>query len=313
MKKVIAVVVMVVAILAIMFAVAKFAFDPKETEDISTTETTAESTLPETSTEAESESQTILVLNPIEDDTKPSVTIPSTTKPTTKPTTEPTTKPTTQPTTQPTTESTTQPTTKPTTTEPTTQQSAGSAELLNKYVLSAINSGSYTMSISAFGEDKSPDDKLVKTVNGGKTAFRFSIPAAKMSFTVFPSEGKYYLATDIKYCEMTKAQYDNICATFNRGMYNFGGLSYQKTESVRDGFSVYTCEHFKTSDGKDCVLWYNGNQLSKLELKMDGVSHSLPMTVSSSVNTDYFVLNEGLEQVDYETLKSYVDLAGLFF
>ncbi len=288
MKKIIAVAVLVVVILGIMFAVAKFTSPSEEETTVQTTEeTTQESAI------------TVMATTETETQTEPSATVPTqTTAPSTVPSTA---KPT-----------TTAPTTQPTTI-PTTGGQSGSPELLNKYVLAPINSGNYTMTISAFGEDKSPDDKLVKTVSGGKTAFRFSIPAANMSFRVFPSDGKYYLASESKYCELTKEQYDSCCAIFNRGMYNFGGLSYQQTETVRDGFSLYTCEHFKTSDGNDCILWFNGNQLAKLELKIDGVSQSLPMTVSSSVNSDYFRLGEGLEQVDYETVKSYIDLAGLFF
>ncbi len=306
MKKIIAVAVLVIVILGIMFAVAKFTSPDEEETTVQTSEsTTEESTIPvmaTTETEAQTEPSA----------TAMSTTVPSTKVTTTSPSTTSTTAPTTQPTTQPTTAPTTQPTTQPTTESATNKQN-GTSELLNKYVLAPINSGNFTMTISAFGEDKSPDDKLIKTVSGGKTAFWFSIPAANMSFKVFPSDGKYYLATESKYCELTKAQYDSCCATFNRGMYNFGGLSYQQTETVRDGFSLYTCEQFKTADGKDCILWFNGNQLTKLELKIDGVSQSLPMTVSSSVNSNYFSLGADLEQVDYETLKSYIDLAGLFF
>ena len=293
-----------------MLAVAKF-HSPADNETVVTVTETATVTEAAETTEITTEITTEAVTNPVQTipnkapDTSAtqsaSTAAPSTTVPTTQPTTESTT--------QPTTESTTESTTAPTT----AQKPQGTAELLNSSVLGPINSGSYTMTISAFGKDKSPDDKLIKTVSGGKTAFWFSVPAANMAFKIFPQDGKYYLATETMYCELTKEQYDTGCATFNRGMYNFSGLNYQKTETVREGLSFYTCEHFKTSDGTDCVLWYKNNQLQKLEVVIDGASQSLPMTVSSSVNQNYFTLSAELQESDYETLKAYMDLAQLFF
>lgn len=203
-------------------------------------------------------------------------------------------------------EPTTQPTTQPTT-EPTTQ-APKTAELLQSAVLAPINSGTYTMTISAFGKDHSSDDKLVKIVRGGETAYWLTIPAASLTYKVFPNGGSYYLATPSKYCELTKAQYDAVCKSFNNAFCNFSALNYQKTETVREGLKKYTCEYFDLN-GATLVLWYNNGSLFKLQI----AGESLPMTVSAGADDAYFTLNPSLEKVDYATLESLVSLAGAFF
>ena len=203
-------------------------------------------------------------------------------------------------------EPTTQPTTQPTT-EPTTQ-APKTAELLQSAVLAPINSGTYTMAISAFGKDHSDKDKLVKIVRGGETAYWITIPDANLTYKVFSNGGSYYLATPGKYCELTKAQYDAVCKSFNNAFCNFSALNYQKTETAREGLKKYTCEYFDLN-GTTLVLWYNNGSLFKLQI----AGESLPMTVSAGADDAYFTLDPSLEKVDYATLESLVSLAGAFF
>ncbi len=192
-------------------------------------------------------------------------------------------------------------------TEPTTE-APKKAELLQSAVLAPINSGTYTMTISAFGKDHSDDDKLKKIVRGGETAYWITIPAAGLTYRVFPNGGKYYLATPSKYCELTKAQYDSVCKSFNNAFCNFSALKYQKTETVREGLKKYTCEYFDLN-GNTLVLWYANGSLFKLQV----AGESLPMTVSGGADGGYFTLDPSLEKVDYATLESLVSLAGAFF
>ena len=202
---------------------------------------------------------------------------------------------------------TTTTTTKP---EPTTK--AATAELLQSSVLKHIQSGSYTETISAFGKDKSSDDKLYKIVRNGQTAYYITIPAAGLTFKVFPSGGKYYLATPTKYTELTKAQFDAVCKSFSNAFINFSALQYQKTEQVREGLRKYTREDF-TLGGKPVSLWYSNGALFKMEMDTGEGTESLPITVSGAANGSYFELGDGLEQVAYADLESLVQLAGLFF
>ena len=201
-------------------------------------------------------------------------------------------------------QSTTSTTAKP----PETTQKAQTAELLQSAVLAPIGSGTYTMTISAFGKDHSSDDKLSKIVRGGETAYWITIPAAGLTYKVFPGGGKYYLATPSKYCELTKAQYDSVCRSFNNAFCNFSSLKFKRSETVREGFKKYTVEYFDIG-GSELSLWYDGGKLFKMQM----AGESLPMTVSSGADGSYFTLDTSLEKVDYATLESLVSLAGAFF
>lgn len=199
----------------------------------------------------------------------------------------------------------------PTTTEKpteTTTEAPKTAELLESAVLAPIRSGTYTMTVSAFGKDRSADDKLMKIVRGGETAYWITIPAAGLTYKVFPSGGKYYIATPSKYSELTKAQYDAVCKSFNNAFCNFSALKYQKTDTAREGLKKYTREYFELA-GNTVVLWYNNGSLFKLQVADD----SLPMTVSGGADSAYFTLDPSLEQVEYAQLESLVSLAGAFF
>ena len=234
---------------------------------------------------------------------------PQTTAPAATTTTAPPAEPTTTPDNPSPSEPAQQPA-EPTTEKPTepTTESPKTAELLQSAVLAPINSGTYTMTISAFGKDHSEDDKLMKIVRGGETAYWITIPAAQLTYRVFPSGGKYYIATPTRYCELTKAQYDTVCKSFNNAFCNFSALKYQKTETQRDGLKKYTCEYFDLS-GNELVLWYQNGKLTKLAV----AGESLPMTVSGGADSSYFALDDSLEKVDYATLESLVSLAGAFF
>ena len=199
-----------------------------------------------------------------------------------------------------------------TTTKPEETTKAATAELLHSSVLKHINSGNYTETISAFGKDKSSDDKLSKIVRGGQTAYYLTIPAAGLTFKVFPSGGKYYLATTGKYCELTKAQYDGICKTFGNAFPNFSALQYKKTETVREGLRKYTREDF-TLGSTPLSLWYSGGALFKMEMDTGEGTQSLPITVTGAADAGYFNLAEGLEKVDYAAVESLVQLSELFF
>lgn len=225
--------------------------------------------------------------------TTPTATQPSTT--TTKPAATTTTKPTTT-----------------TTTAPTTAKPAGTAELLNKSVLPVIKSGTYTMVVSGFTKDKSPDDKLYKFVRGGETAYYITIPYAKLSFRVFPNDGKYYLATNSKYCEITKEQYNKICTSFSHVICDFNALNYKKTEDVREGVQKYTCEYFDVS-GTEVVLWYKSNSLFRMHLETDLGPETLSVSVSGGADSGYFNLSDNLEQAEYSTMESLVSSVGIFF
>ena len=199
-----------------------------------------------------------------------------------------------------------------TTTKPEETTKAATAELLQSSVLAPIQSGTYTETISAFGKDKNQNDKLYKIVRNGQTAYYFTIPDVNLTFKVFPSDGKYYLATPTQYCELTKSQYDHFCSTFNNAFINFSALQYQKTETVREGLRKYTREDF-TVGGKTLSLWYNSGSLFKMEMDTDEGKQSLPMTVSGGADARYYTLGDGLEQVDYAALESIGQFADLFF
>lgn len=198
----------------------------------------------------------------------------------------------------------------PTTT--TTTKPAASPEMLNNYVLKHIHSGTYTETISAFGNDHSADDKLSKIVRNGQTAYWITIPAAGLTLKTFPMDGKYYLATPTKYCELTKAQYDSLCGSLGNAFCNFDALQYQKTEKVREGFRTSTCEYFDMN-GNTLILWFSKNALTKMQLSTASGTESLPMSVTGSADSAYFTLNTDLEKVDYAALESLVSLATLFF
>lgn len=202
-------------------------------------------------------------------------------------------------------------TTAPTTTEPTTKPAA-TPELLNKAVMPAIRSGTYTMMVSGFTKDKSPDDKLYKYVRGGQTAYYITIPATNLNFKVFPSDGKYYIVMGNKYCELTKEQYDRVCTSFSHGFADFNALKYKKTETNREGLQKYTCEYFDVY-GSEVVLWYKNDALYQMRMNTGSEVETLTINVSSGVNSAYFTLGEGLEETDYSSAESLIGIAATFF
>ena len=201
-------------------------------------------------------------------------------------------------------QSETQTTVKPT--EPTTVQQT--PPLLPSAVLQPINSGTYTITISAFLKDKSSDDKLSKIVSGGQTAYWITVPATNLTFKVFPSGGKYYLATNTQYCELTKAQYNTVCNNLNAPFFNFSALQFKRSETVREGLKKYTVEYYDLG-GSELALWYSGDSLIKVQMAGD----SLPMTVSGSAAGNYFTLDSGLKEATYQELEPIINLSGVLF
>ncbi len=200
-----------------------------------------------------------------------------------------------------------------TTTAPTTTQAAKSSpDLLNNSVLAPINSGTYTMSVSGFTKDKSPDDKLIKVSQGGNTGYRFAVPGVHFDYRVFSDGGKYYMADNNIYCELTKAQYDAVCGDLKNGFIQFNALQYQNTDETREGFTKYTREHF-TAGNADVTLWYKNGALAKAEMKAGDVQDTLPMSVSGSADSGFFKLGEQLQPSTYENMKAYADFANMFF
>ena len=204
--------------------------------------------------------------------------------------------------------------TQTTTTKPEETTKAPSAELLERSVLKHIQSGNYTITVSAFGKDHKNEDKIYKIMRGGETAYYVTIPAAKLTFKVFPSDGKYYLATNSQYCELTRSQYDHLCSTLNNAFCDFTALrnKYQQTETVRQGLRKYTREDYSVG-GKALSLWYSGGALFKMEMETSDGTESLPTTVSGAADSKYYTLGSQLTQSEYSEMESLVQLAELFF
>lgn len=237
--------------------------------------------------------------------------VPETTQPTAAPTTAPpeTTAAAEPPATEKPTETTTEKPTE-TTTVPTTETTteAPKAENFEKRVLGPINSGKYTMTLGAIGDDRKNEDKIVKSVRDGESAYWVTVPGINLSVRVFPNEGKYYAAIPGKYAELTKEQYDVLQKRFDGALLDLPSLQYQKTESAREKLKRYTIETFDMG-GKPVSFWYENGSLFRRE--MDGIYQ--PIAISDTPMYSYFDLEQNAEQVDGETLASVISLAGAFF
>lgn len=188
-----------------------------------------------------------------------------------------------------------------------------SPDLLNNSVLAPINSGNYTMTVTNFTEkNKSSDDKLIQSSRGDDKAYRVTVPSAKLDYRVFSDNGKYYLADGSKYTELTKEQFDSISTAMKNNFVQFNNLQYEGTDEQREGLRNYTREHYTAGDA-DVTLWFRNKALDHVEIKAGGLQESLPMSVTGSADSSLFSLGESLEQVDYETLKSYADYTNLIF
>lgn len=201
-----------------------------------------------------------------------------------------------------------------TTAKPEETTAKPTAELLESSVLKHIQSGTYTITVSAFGKDHDSNDKVSKIVRGGAAAYFLTFPAQNMTVKVFPSDGKYYMTMSGKYCELTKSQYDHLASCFNNAFCDFTALrgQFQTSETVREGLRKYTREDY-TVGGKDLSLWYSGGSLFKLEMATENGTESLPTTVTGTAESFYFTPDASAEAVGYADLESAAMLIELFF
>ena len=187
----------------------------------------------------------------------------------------------------------------------TTTQGAKKAELLPSAVLAPINSGTYTMTVSAFLKDNSKEDQLKKFVRSGDKAYRLSIPSSNLDIRLFSDGGKYYLVASTQYCELTKAQFDELCGSLGNYFPDFSQMKYQKTETSGKLLNKTTTEYFDYG-GKTVALQYD-KKGALTQIESDGVT--LPFTVKSGADSAVFSIPSNATQVEYADMEF---IAGFF-
>ncbi len=191
-----------------------------------------------------------------------------------------------------------------TTTEPTTQ-GPKTAQLLPKAVLAPINSGTYTITVSAFLKDSSKEDRLKKISRGSDKAYRLSIPSTNLDIRIFSDGGKYYLVAQSKYCELTKEQFDEMSNSLNNYFPDFSQMKYLKTETSGKLLNKTTTEYFDYN-GKTVALQYDKNG-ALTQIEFDGTT--LPFSVTSGADSAVFSIPSDLEKAEYKDMEF---VAGLF-
>lgn len=146
---------------------------------------------------------------------------------------------------------------------------------------------------------------MTMCINGDEYAasMEMSMSTLKISARVFSEKGKYFLVIPIfgMYSEVDAETSDDISQPS-------GDLTststYVKSTKVKDGKVTYTCEEYKTKDGKTTKFYFN----EKNEWKRWEVINGEDITVfeinkfEGKVDESMFKIPRGLKKVDFDTL-----------
>ncbi len=175
--------------------------------------------------------------------------------------------------------------------------------LKEKYIDPVVKTGKYTLSATVVAQDiKMP---MTMCLNGKdySASLTMSMGALKISARVFSKNGKYYAVIPMfgMYSEMNEETSEDIS---NPSGDLTSSATYVKSTKVKDGSVTYTCEEFKTKDGKTIKYYFNEKNEWKRWEVISGSAISV-FEISSfkgTVDKSMFEIPKGLKKVDFDKL-----------
>ncbi len=179
----------------------------------------------------------------------------------------------------------------------------GKTNLKAEIIDPVIKSKKYTLDTTIIAQDM--EMPMVMCINGKDYAasLDMAMGALKISARVFSKEGKYYLVIPMfgMYSEIDDETSEDISSPS-------GDLTtsskYIKSTKVKDGKTTYTCEEYKTSDGKTVKFYFNEKKQWKRWEIIDGenISVFIINSFSGTIKKSMFEIPRGLKKVDFDTL-----------
>lgn len=175
--------------------------------------------------------------------------------------------------------------------------------LKSKVIDPVIKGKKYTLDTTIIAQDM--EMPMVMCINGKEYAASLDMAMGSLSISarVFSKEGKYYLVIPMfgMYSEVddeTSADISNPSGDLTVSS------SYVKSTKVKDGSTTYTCEEYKTSDGKTVKYYFNEKNEWKRWEVIDGeeISVFVINSFSATVNKSMFEIPKRLKKVDFDTL-----------
>ncbi len=175
--------------------------------------------------------------------------------------------------------------------------------LKSKVIDPVIKSKKYTLDTTIIAQDV--EMPMVMCINGEdySASLEMAMGTLKISARVFSKEGKYYLVIPMfgMYSEVDQETSEDIS---NPSGDLTVSSTYVKSTKVKDGKVTYTCEEYKTSDGKTVKYYFNEKNEWKRWEVIDGENISVFVIngFNNSVKKSMFEIPKGLKKVDFDAI-----------
>ncbi len=175
--------------------------------------------------------------------------------------------------------------------------------LKSKIIDPIVKTKKYTLSTTIVAQDM--EMPMTMCINGNEYAasLNMNMASLKISARVFSEKGKYYLVIPMfgMYSQIDNETSEDISQPS-------GDLTatskYVKSTKVKDGNVTYTCEEYKSADGKTIKFYFN----EKNEWKRWEVINGEDITVfiinkfEGKVDKSMFEIPKGLKKVDFDAI-----------
>lgn len=175
--------------------------------------------------------------------------------------------------------------------------------LKSKVIDPVIKSKKYTLKTTIIAQDiKMPMTMCISDKDYAAT-LEMKMGTLNIAARVFSKEGKYYLVIPMfgMYSEVDQETSEEIS---NPSGDLTVSSTYVKSTKVKEGNTTYTCEEYKTTDGKTVKYYFNEkNEWKRWEvIDGDNISVFVIDKFSKDVDEAMFKIPKGLKKVDFDTL-----------
>ncbi|MBQ8782750.1 MAG: hypothetical protein IJZ57_03140 [Clostridia bacterium] len=166
-----------------------------------------------------------------------------------------------------------------------------------------VKTKKYTLDTTIIAQDM--EMPMVMCINGKDYAASLDMKMGTLSISarVFSKEGKYYLVIPMfgMYSEVDNETSEDISSPSGDLT---ASSTYVKSTKVKDGKTTYTCEEYKSSDGKTIKYYFNEKNEWKRWEVIDGedISVFVINKFSGTINKSMFEIPKGLKKVDFDAI-----------
>lgn len=176
-------------------------------------------------------------------------------------------------------------------------------DLKSKVIDPVIKSKKYTLDTTIIADGM--EMPMVMCINGKDYAASLDMKMGTLAISarVFSKDGKYYLVIPMF------GMYSEVDEETSGDISNPSGdltvsSTYVKSTKVKEGNVNYTCEEYKTSDGKTVKYYFNEKNEWKRWEVIDGdtISVFVINSFKNTINKSMFEIPKGLKKVDFDAI-----------